>query len=245
MAKRSELPKTLTVQDAHLIWSHITSEGGVHTDKAPIAEDEINDGNGRQKTFEAITRIDHVELVKEGTKIATRGRDAVRRYCTRVAGAWICSGKSLRALEREVGRLQEAAADYNARAKGARCARRVTIDVTPIPISIDNAAAAKRIHRAIREELEKCVGLIEEGADDKLHSHYQANCNRLHELAPGMLAMAVADAQRAVTLAEREIRAARKEQRDRQVEPMIKKIRGAVAMFRDLPAPRPNVAVAA
>jgi hypothetical protein len=223
---------TMTIRPSYVILDANKASGGVSYDREALTERSINGGEGSEKEYRAVKRVDHKTLCKEADALVSKARYMLRRYCASTSIGWVCEAGMLPTLRAEIAAVRTEADDFNGRSRLSRCARRVTIAIVPVRLELDNEAAAAEINRSIVETLQDLRDKIAEGDATKLRTLMVTRGKNLDRLAPGMLRAAIQDALACAETARKELRKAAKENRDPVCD--TEAIESAIGLYSDV-----------
>ncbi len=207
----------------YLVIDKSSATGGVRYDRTP-AEDTgayVNSGDGEEKQFTTIKRVDHSALVNESDQYVQSARYILRCNAVNTELGWIVSAKALKRINEGwkdargkthtgVNHLQEQARDFNHRAACSRSERRVSISIVSIKLEVNNAEAAMHIAATVRGVCEDLARELRAGNVDKLGPVFLRSKN-LEQLGTGPMRATIEFAIECAREARAELRKAKKD----------------------------------
>jgi len=239
-----ETTQTYQLKPGYLVIPNISAAGGVRSDKEEISFNEVNEGQGIEKTYKINTVIDNVQLKSEANSLANAARYALRSASLETPIGYYCSEDTLTKVKESIEKYSLEANRFNTKAWENNSAVRVTVRLTVVPLSAAGPECAQEMFAAIRDRLGKLVHYLTHAAAattpeaDRAKARKKSNellnteAKNLDQLAAGMLRFSVQDAIEAARASYKELTEAAKESREPSIN--VEPIEAAIAMFTDI-----------
>jgi len=176
---------TYKIKPGYILTDTSSVSGGVHYERQDLSADPINQGRGEDKDYKGRKVVDHLEIVDLGNKIVGRARYILRKYGALTPMGYYVDAQALTEVRVAFDALAPEVSALNARARVENSARRVRIGFVPLPLAIDNEAAAVEIFNTVRTSLTRLRDTFRAGDLKKL-PNVVAECRGLHKLACGI-----------------------------------------------------------
>ncbi len=172
----------------HIIAIEFSALGGVRYSRKN--SQTIHVGMGQVTEYDATKVVDNQDLHKESKAIVGAAYYTMDKHCVNTPLGYYADADQLLATRRALAPVQDAARMFNELAYRVGSARRVTIEVYPFELNLDNEQAAKRLCQVVRERLCALHEALSQG-DRKAFETAIEPARNLHRLATGIQADSV------------------------------------------------------
>jgi hypothetical protein len=171
-----------------VICPEISATGGVSYKRLETREER----DGERLDAEMLThkRVDNVDLVRESKSIIARCYYLLEKHCSSTPLGYFADDEQLAGLEGEIDEMREAARLFNKLAKDLGSARRVHVDVFPLPLDLTSEKIVERIARSVRERLVELRETLQSGQRKAIEKALE-DVGNLDKLATGIQADAI------------------------------------------------------
>ncbi len=184
IAKAAKKFKALEIKPGFIVLTEFSKKGGVRFEREEIRQ-EAYKKVGEEREWKSVKRVDNVEVFNGSRSLVSSAYYAMDRGAAITPLGYYVAEAELPALLDKVREVQAEVAKFNADAAAAKSERRVTVEVYPLEVKLDNAAVVGRIARSVRERLAALLDALREGNRQDFETAWE-NCRNLEHLATGM-----------------------------------------------------------
>lgn len=180
--------RKFSMRPGYVICPEISATGGVSYKR--VSTEETRDGERLDAEMLTHKTVDNVDLVKESKTVIARCYYLLEKHCSRTPLGYFADDAQLDGLESEINEMREAARVFNRLAKALGSARRVTVEIFPVAIDLNNSKIVTRIARSIGERLGELRDALKSGQRKAIEKAID-DCGNLDKLATGIQADAI------------------------------------------------------
>lgn len=178
-----------SIVPGNVIAPEISATGGVKYRRNDSEVRPVGD-KGLETDYKGTKTIDNVDLLTESNSIIARCYYLLDKHCTSTPIGYFATDEQLAALEGEIEEMREAARIFNSIATSLGSARRVVVEIFPLPLDVTNEKCVARIARSVHDRLVAIRDALLTG-QKKVIDKALGDASNIERLATGIQADAV------------------------------------------------------